>query len=107
VRAGGGDEEEPERDAAAGMEVLPQRIGGVGPPDRPRHPHDRGATVHAHLVVTVAAAVAVTIMVVHVVVVAADVADMAAVRAGGEEQGATHEEERLPRCRGEGWFERR
>lgn len=85
MRAGGGDQEEPERDAA-GLEVLPQRVGDVGPPDRPRHPHDRGASaVHVHLVVPVAAAMAVTRMV--LVVVVADVPDMTAVRAWcGEEE---------------------
>ena len=43
VRACGGHQEEPERDAAADVEVLPQRVGHAGQPDRPRRPHDRCA----------------------------------------------------------------
>ncbi|TVU08613.1 hypothetical protein EJB05_42022, partial [Eragrostis curvula] len=114
VRAGGDDQKETERDAAD-LEAVPQRVGDVGPPDRPRHPHDRGAPasavrVHLVVVVTVAVAVPVVVVVVAVVVMMMAVlvvaAAMAAVRAGGEEQRATREEERLFGYLGEGFGRR-
>jgi hypothetical protein len=83
VRASSGDEEEAEGDAAE-VEVLPQRVGDVGPADRPRHPHDRRAPaspVHVHLVVTVTVAVAVVVPV-----------TVAAVRAWGGEKGGSRDE---------------
>lgn len=89
MRAGRGGEEEAEGDAAE-LEVLPQRVGKVGPADRPRQPHD-GRTpacpVHVHLVVTVAVPVVVmVVMAVPVVVMVVVVAvAVAAVRAWGEE----------------------
>jgi hypothetical protein len=105
VRAGGGDEEEAEGDAA-GLEVLPQRVGDVGPPNRPRHPHDRRAPaspVRVHPVVAVAVVVVVVMAVVVVVMVVVTMA-VAAVRAGGEEQGrAGGEEERRAAGEGEGF----
>lgn len=91
MRASSGDEEEAEGDAAE-VEVLPQRVGDVGPADRPRHPHDRRAPaspVHVHLVVTVTVAVAVVVMVVMAVVVPVTVA---AVRAWGGEKGGSRDE---------------
>lgn len=91
VRAGGSDKEEAEGDAAE-LQVLPQRVGDVGPPDRPRHPHDRRAPaspVHVHPMVGVPMPVAMVVVVVAVAVVM-----VAAVAAGGEGQEATREEER-------------
>lgn len=91
MRAGGSDKEEAEGDAAE-LQVLPQRVGDVGPPDRPRHPHDRRAPaspVHVHPMVGVPMPVAMVVVVVAVAVVM-----VAAVGAGGEGQEATREEER-------------
>jgi hypothetical protein len=89
VRAGGGNQEEAEGDAAE-LQVLPQRVGDVRPTDRLRHPHDRRAPatpVHLRpMMMTVP--VAMVVVVVAVVVIA--------VGAGGEGQGATREEERGP-----------
>lgn len=96
MRAGGSDKEEAEGDAAE-LQVLPQRIGDVGPPDRPRHPHDRRAPaspVHVHPMVGVPMPMPVAMVVVVVVVAVAVVVVVAAVGAGGEGQGATREEER-------------
>ena len=109
MRAGGGDEEEAEGDAAD-LEVLPQRVGDVGPPDRPRHPHDHRAPaspVHVDPVVAVAVVVMAVVVVVVMMMVAVAVA-VTAVRAGGEEQGrARGEGERRPagkrRPAGERW----
>lgn len=100
MRADGGDEEEAEGDAAD-LEVLPQRVGDVGPPDRPRQPHDRRAPaspVQVNLVVPVAVAVVVVMAVVMVAVA------VPAVCAGGEEQGrARGEEEMRAACQDEGF----
>lgn len=89
MRAGGGNQEEAEGDAAE-LQVLPQRVGDVRPTDRLRHPHDRRAPatpVHLRpMMMTVP--VAMVVVVVAVVVIA--------VGAGGEGQGATREEERGP-----------
>jgi hypothetical protein len=72
--------------------VLPQRVGDVGPPDRPRHPHDRRAAASpAHLRPAVAVpvpVVPVSMMRVPVVMVV-----VVAVGAGGEEKGAARGEE--------------
>ena len=94
MQAGGGRQEEPERDAAD-LDALPQRVGHAGQPDRPRHPHDRRAPacpVHVQPAVTVAAVP----MLLLLVVVAA-----AAVRARGEEQGCACEVERRSWGKGE------
>jgi hypothetical protein len=108
VRAGGGDEEEAEGDAAD-LKVLPQRVGDVGPPDRPRHPHDRRAPaspVHVDPVVAVAVVVVVmaVVVVMMVMVVMAVAVAVTAVRAGGKEQGrARGEGERRPAGEAEGF----
>jgi hypothetical protein len=89
VRAGGGNQEEAEGDAAE-LQVLPQRVGDVRPTDRLRHPHDRRAPatpVHLRPMMRTVP-VAMVVVVVAVVVIA--------VGAGGEGQGATREEERGP-----------
>jgi hypothetical protein len=94
VRANGGDQEEAEGDAAD-LQVLSQRVGDVGPTNRLRHPHDRGAptsTLHVHPVVVV------MVMVVVVMAVA-----VAAVSAGREEQGAPRDEERRSGGQSEGF----
>lgn len=88
MRARGGDQEEADGDAAD-LQVLAQRVRDVGPPDRPRHAHDRRApascsvAVHAHLVAIVVEVVAVAVAVVVI-----------AVGAGREGQRATRAEER-------------
>lgn len=92
MRAGGGNQEEAEGDAAE-LQVLPQRVGDVRPTDRLRHPHDRRAPatpVHLRpmmMIVPVSmVAVAMVVVVVAVVVIA--------VGAGREGQRATRAEER-------------
>ena len=95
MQAGGGRQEEPERDAAD-LDALPQRVGHAGQPDRPRRPHDRRAPacpVHVHPAPVTVAAVPMLLL---VVVVAA-----AAVRARGEEQGCACEVERRSWGKGE------
>lgn len=95
VRADGGHQEKAEGDAAE-LQVLPQRVGDVGPPDRPRHPHDRRAPaspLHVHPAVAVAVSMVPVAMAVPMPVVIVVVMVVVAVGAGGEEQGAARGEE--------------
>ena len=88
MRADSGHQEEAKGDAAD-LQVLPQRVGDVGPPDRPRQPHDRRAparSVHFHPVVAVPVPVSMVPVAVVVVVVMA-------VGAGREWKGARRGEE--------------
>lgn len=91
MRADGGHQEKAKGDAAE-LQMLPQRVSDVGPPDRPRHPHDRRAPaspVHFDPVV----AVAVSMVAVAVAVAVPVPVVVVAVGAGGEEQGAARGEE--------------
>lgn len=91
VRAEGGHEEEAEGDAAD-LQVLPQRVGDVGPPDRPREPHDRRAPASA-VRFRPAVPVPVPVVRVAVVMVMVVVVVVVAVGAGGEGEGAARGEE--------------
>ncbi|KXG20699.1 hypothetical protein SORBI_3010G240600 [Sorghum bicolor] len=102
VRAGSGHQEEPERDDAADVEVLTQRVGHAGQPDCPRRPHDRRApascsTVRGVFVVVRPAAV--TVAVAMAMDVAVVVVVVAAVRARGYEHGTTRAEKPLSGAR--------
>ncbi|KAG8074824.1 hypothetical protein GUJ93_ZPchr0006g42863 [Zizania palustris] len=90
MRASGGEHEEADGDAAD-LQVLPQCVRDVGPPDRPRHLHDRRAPASSVLLVVVP--VAMMMVVVVAMAVAVVVVVMIAVGSGREGQRAMMREE--------------